>query len=134
MVIDKVQKQSVEEGSNELLSCHTLKNDTVPILLLNCYNQPLHAYGNIGDTHHDEYGCFQTSFFRIEKVDADDCCVTLSLLRALNSYGCPAESVSDTFILEKTNFCITVDLNCFSALQYADPKLLKRKMPIDHKC
>jgi spore coat protein Y len=58
--------------------------------------------------------CF-SPFFRVEKVDKEKCCAILRVLQPKDDFceviGYPEEN------LVATNSCITVDLNCFCAIQ-----------------
>ncbi|SDI27321.1 CotY/CotZ family spore coat protein [Alteribacillus bidgolensis] len=119
---------------NNLLSPTGNNNglDTVPFVLQNKKGNYFFATGALG---RDD--CFQTVFFRVEKVDEKNCCATLSLLRPDNDLeftDCcvDPESLCDIDELERTRFCIEVDLDCFCAIQCLDPNLVG---DIDkHKC
>lgn len=133
--IEALQNKFKKNGCvNESLFYKTSDKDTVPIILFNCNDKPFEAFGDIGDLSYEGHGCFLTHFFRVEDVDSSSCCATLSLLKALDEYGCVTESICDTFRLEKTDVCIEVDLQCFCAIQCASPKLIDRPLPIQPKC
>nr|WP_091583160.1 CotY/CotZ family spore coat protein [Alteribacillus bidgolensis] len=102
--------------------------DTVPFVLQAKSGQLFHATGGIGQDN-----CFQTVFFRVEKVDKCSGCATLSLLRPDNNLdfdNCCVDpaSLCDVEELERTRHCIEVDLDCFCAIQCLDPQLVGGEM------
>lgn len=99
--------------------------DTLPFFLLTKKGHPL----SFSDT--DE--CFETSYFRIESIDKEECCATISLLRPLDIEGCLSNSLCDVVRLERTSTCKVVDLTCFCAVQLLETELLTRKVIIEPK-
>ncbi|MFB4165736.1 CotY/CotZ family spore coat protein [Alteribacillus sp. JSM 102045] len=102
--------------------------DTIPFTLQNKSGEYFHATGGIGRND-----CFQTVFFRVEKVDKCSGCATLSLLRPdmgpdFDKCCVDPASLCDIVELERTRDCITVDLDCFCAIQCLDPELLEADM------
>jgi hypothetical protein len=77
--------------------------------------------------------CFTTSYFRLEKLDVDTCCATVSLLRPLDIYGEDVESMCEVTKLIKTSTCVEIDLDCICAIQCVDVDLLKRIIIIEPK-
>ncbi|SFE74512.1 CotY/CotZ family spore coat protein [Alteribacillus iranensis] len=98
--------------------------DTVPFLLQGKDGKYFYATGGIGTRD-----CFQTVFFRVESIDEDKCCATLSLLEPdmdIEFDKCCVDptSLCDVDEVERTRECIEVDLNCFCAVQCLDPDLV----------
>ncbi|MGM0750715.1 MAG: CotY/CotZ family spore coat protein [Bacillota bacterium] len=77
--------------------------------------------------------CFTTSYFRLEKLDEDTCCATVSLLRPLDIYGEDVESMCEVMKLIKTSTCVEIDLDCICAIQCVDLALLKRIIIVEPK-
>ncbi|NQD66953.1 hypothetical protein HP456_13640 [Bacillus haikouensis] len=106
--------------------------DTIPFLL---YSED----GKLtftGIDHQDSCGktvYFHTNYFRIEELDMNSDCATISLLRPLDIGGGNPHSFGDTLLLKKTDSCIQVDLSCVCAIQLMDIDLLKRKIIIEPK-
>ncbi|MFC5712474.1 CotY/CotZ family spore coat protein [Thalassorhabdus alkalitolerans] len=108
--------------------------DTIPFILKDKKGDMFHAFGDIGGDD-----CFATVFFRVEELDEAKCCATLSLLRPDATVDFHGSCIDPTFLcdvtaLERTRFCIEVDLKCFCAIQCLDPALVG---PIDdrrHHC
>ncbi|RSL30804.1 spore coat protein [Salibacterium salarium] len=118
---------------NSLLSPNGNTNglDTVPFILQTKKGEYFYSVGAIGRND-----CFQTIFFRVESVDEDNCCATLSMLRPdsdLDFDKCCVDptSICDVDELERTRYCIEVDLDCFCSIQCLDPNLVG---DIDHHC
>lgn len=99
--------------------------DTIPFLLIINTGDPL-RFANIDE-------CFETSFFRIESIDREMCCITISLLRPLDIEGNLTTSLCDVVRLEKTSIKKVVNLSCICAVQPLDTKLLTRKIIIEPK-
>ena len=74
-----------------------------------------------------------TSYFRIETVDVEDCCATISLLRPLDIEGEQTNSFCDVVKLERTSICKVIDITCICAIQPLDTEMLKRKIIIEPK-
>ncbi|MDC3416584.1 CotY/CotZ family spore coat protein [Aquibacillus salsiterrae] len=127
-IIDK-QKEKVNKGLKHF--CKPAYEATIPVILYpdDNKNQPLERFGNIGEIVEDEYGCFQTKFFRFEKVDEEECIAVLSLLRPLDEGGCLVDDICDVYRLERTRFCIKVDLSTISDVQLLSPVLVERQFP-----
>ncbi|WP_185907864.1 CotY/CotZ family spore coat protein [Psychrobacillus soli] len=99
--------------------------DTIPLLLISKNGEPL----SFSSTEE----CFETNYFRIESIDRDTCCTTISLLRPLDIEGNFSNSFCDVVKLEKTSICKTVDLSCICAIQLLETELLTRKIIIEPK-
>ncbi|WP_391206836.1 CotY/CotZ family spore coat protein [Psychrobacillus sp. L4] len=99
--------------------------DTIPFFLITKTGDPL----SLIDT--DE--SFETNYFRIESIDREKCCTTISLLRPLDIEGNLSNSLCDVVRLEKTSTCKVVDLSCVCAIQPLDTELLTRKIIIEPK-
>lgn len=138
-VCEAVEQILAEQEAVEEISCPTscysnllspaagVNRDTIPFILTNKKGELFKAYGNVGGFLGD-MTCFKSIYFRVEAVE--DCCATLSLLRPVDVDG-HTESVCDPcdecfFGLEKTDFCIEVDLSCFCAIQCLSPELVDR--------
>jgi len=120
---DAVEEQCPTSCYENLLAPTNLLGDTIPFMLLSKKGEPFKAYGNVGGL--DDGECFTTVFFRVERF-RDDCCATLSLLRPFSN-GQPTDchdDVCDVTSLEKTDYCIEVDLTCFCAIQCLNPRLV----------
>ncbi|WP_052352796.1 CotY/CotZ family spore coat protein [Neobacillus dielmonensis] len=106
--------------------------DTIPILLFT-KNGLFELSGFYFDKKGQRRECFMTSFFSIDSVNEENNCVTLLLLRPINVYNQPADSVYDVFRLVKTPVCVEVDLDCFCGIQSFHPNLLKKEIIIEPK-
>jgi spore coat protein Y len=119
--------------SNLLSPAVNPARDTIPFILFNKKGDPFKAFGNVGGLI-GEPACFKTIFFRVEAVE--DCCATLSLLRPVDDCGnticCIDPCDEDLFGLEKSDFCIEVDLDCFCAIQCLSPELVDRAVNRTH--
>ncbi|MBB6448500.1 hypothetical protein HNR44_000449 [Geomicrobium halophilum] len=110
--------------------------DTIPFILKDKKANMFWATGGLTADYPD---VFETVFFRVESIDENSCCATLSLLRPtdeiLFTHNCCVDptSLSNVCSLEKTHFCIEVDLNCFCAIQCLDPGLVDNPIPKDRK-
>ncbi|MFD1038231.1 CotY/CotZ family spore coat protein [Virgibacillus byunsanensis] len=101
------------------------KGDCLPFIASGVFQDEL---GRSGNTF---FGCFETPIFRAKKfVDEDECCVKLELLVAVTEGGAFVEEgdrVCDFFPGNSrrdflaTGICLTVDLDCFCAIQCIDP-------------
>ncbi|SFM08734.1 CotY/CotZ family spore coat protein [Salibacterium qingdaonense] len=133
--IKKAQDEAEERNNpncrngcyNDLLSGNNNNNgrDTIPFLLQGKDGSYFHAAGSIG-----RRDCFQTVFFRVEKVSKEDCCAVLSLLRPdcpldFNKCCIDPSSLCHVDELSRTRECIHVDLNCFCTVQCLDPELVE---------
>ncbi|MRX71924.1 spore coat protein [Bacillus lacus] len=111
---------------SNLLNPITVLGDTIPFVLFTKKGKPFTAFGNVGQLSAGP--CFNTVFFRVENVH--DCCATLRLLIAFDEHAnildFDKNTVCDVFRLERTDFCIEVDLNCFCAIQCLSPRLINR--------
>ncbi|WP_026561085.1 CotY/CotZ family spore coat protein [Bacillus sp. J37] len=138
-VCEAVEQILAEQEAVEEISCPTScysnllgpvsgpQRDTIPFILYGKKGELFKAFGNVGGFTGD-MACFQTIFFRVEAVE--DCCATLSLLRPVDVDGNTLSVCNpcdeDFFGLEKTDFCIEVDLDCFCAIQCLSPELVDR--------
>ncbi|MBD8067498.1 CotY/CotZ family spore coat protein [Bacillus sp. PS06] len=117
-----------------LLSPANTLGDTVPFVLTGKKGELFKAFGNVGGFSDDNL-CFETIFFRVEKLRG--CCATLSLLRAYDSTGDTINVCSpcdrDLYGLERTNFCMEVDLDCFCAIQCLTPQLVDRALDVQQR-
>ncbi|AXF55651.1 spore coat protein [Salicibibacter kimchii] len=134
--IKEAQDAVDKKMDNCINSCHTNLlgpkrpgkiQDTIPFMLKDKKSNLFWATGGLTA---DLMGVFETVFFRVEDVDEKSCCATLSLLCPKNdikfTHNCCVDptSLSDVYTLEKTHFCIEVDLRCFCAIQCLDPDLI----------
>ncbi|MBD8067499.1 CotY/CotZ family spore coat protein [Bacillus sp. PS06] len=119
---DAVEDRCPTSCFENLLSPVEFVGDTVPFMLYNQCNDLFKAFGNVGQL--DDGDCFETVFFRVETI-RNGCCATLSLLRPTNGvdFDCK-DDVCDVTGLEKTDYCIEVDLSCFCAIQCLSPQLV----------
>jgi hypothetical protein len=76
---------------------------------------------------------FVTSLFRIEEIDRETCCATISLLVPLDIHGIVTESFCDLMMLKKTTICITINLKDSCGIQLLETELLKREIIIEPK-
>ncbi|GHH98420.1 CotY/CotZ family spore coat protein [Neobacillus kokaensis] len=110
--------------------CDLLGFDTIPFMISN-KNCRFEAFGrNVNGKF------FTTPFFRLEKLDANHCCASLSLLEPVDMDGCPLEFFCDeVYSLIKTDNCIIIDLSCFCTIEPLSPKIVDRPLPIiEPKC
>ncbi|WP_078548031.1 CotY/CotZ family spore coat protein [Litchfieldia alkalitelluris] len=133
------QQEAVEDRCptscfENLLSPVANLGDTIPFVLTGKKGDLFKAFGNVGGFEDDNL-CFKTIFFRVEKLRG--CCATLSLLRPYDATGdtlnvCePCDD--DLFGLERTDFCIEVDLDCFCAIQCLSPTLVDRVLDVQDR-
>ncbi|MCZ8534533.1 CotY/CotZ family spore coat protein [Psychrobacillus psychrodurans] len=76
---------------------------------------------------------FETNYFRIELVDLEKCCVTISLLRPIDIEGNVSNAPCDVVRLEKTSICRVIDTDIICAIQTLETKMLTRKIIIEPK-
>ncbi|MDA1475887.1 CotY/CotZ family spore coat protein [Bacillus changyiensis] len=113
---------------NNLLSPTRHFGDTIPFILYPAESKPFVAFGNVGELGAGP--CFNTVFFRVEKIKG--CCATLRLLIAFDEnrhildFTDEKDKICDVFRLEKTNFCVECDLECFCAIECLNPQLINR--------
>ncbi len=134
------EQEAVEDNCptscfSNLLSPNTVSGrDTIPFLLFDKKGGLFSSFGNVGGFN-DDTRCFESIFFRVENLK--DCCATLSILRPVDADGDTVSVVHpcdpDFFGLEKTDFCIEVDLTCFCAIQCLSPELVDRVLPARDK-
>ncbi|AZB42395.1 spore coat protein [Bacillus sp. FJAT-42376] len=121
-----VEEQCSTSCFSNLLSPANTLGDTIPFILYTKKGTPFKAYGNVGGLTAGD--CFNTIFFRVENING--CCATLRLLIAFGEdtevLDFHENSPCDVFRLEKTDFCIEVDLNCFCSIQCLSPRLINR--------
>lgn len=99
--------------------------DTIPFLLVTQKGDHLSL--------HSVMDGIETIYFRIESVDLENCCATISLLRPLDIEGNQTTAPCDVVRLEKTSICKVVDVTCICAIQPLDTEMLKRKIIIEPK-
>ncbi|MBS2968415.1 spore coat protein [Metabacillus sp. KIGAM252] len=134
------EQEAVEENCptscySNLLSPSALPGkDTIPFLLYDKKGKLFSAFGNVGGFL-DDMTCFETIFFRVEALRG--CCATLKLLKPVDVEGDTLSvcdpCAEDFFGLEKSDFCIEVDLDCFCAIQCLSPELVNRVSPMSKK-
>ncbi|MFC0271910.1 CotY/CotZ family spore coat protein [Metabacillus herbersteinensis] len=138
------EQEAIEEScttscySNLLNPITSPGHATIPFILYTKKGELFKAFGNVGGLFNDD--CFSTVFFRVENLK--DCCATLSLLRPYDEEGetlsvsCPCDDNGENgfFGLEKSDFCIEIDLNCFCAIQCLSPALVNRAIDKHQKC
>ncbi|MEH7255543.1 CotY/CotZ family spore coat protein [Neobacillus niacini] len=108
--------------------CEDIGYDTIPFILSNGKCE----FEAWGWTNNGEF--FTTKYFRLEAIDTNKCCATLSLLEPVDMDGCPIDEC-EVFSLRTTMNCVIVDLSCFTTLQPLSPRLVNRLLPIvDPKC
>lgn len=126
-----VEEECPTSCFSNLLSPTATLGDTIPFILFTKKSKPLTAFGNVGELNAGP--CFSTVFFRVENIRG--CCATLRLLIAFDEKRKVLDftgkdhhknEVCDVFRLEKTDFCIEVDLECFCAIECLNPRLLNR--------
>nr|MDH3163066.1 CotY/CotZ family spore coat protein [Bacillus licheniformis] len=131
--IHDLQNAIEEEGRptsrfSNLLSPSRHLGDTIPFILYTSKSKPFVAFGNVGELQAGP--CFSTVFFRVENID--DSAATLRLLIAFDDnrrvldFTEDKDKICDVFRLEKTSFCIEVDLECYCAIECLNPKLINR--------
>lgn len=129
-VLDALQelKRQQDQLEGSPTCCYTsllkklLKVDTIPFMLLT-NNGPFELAGLF---YGKKSAHFHTSFFRIENIDEEKKCITISLLRPITLYGTYAKEICDVERLERTKICVTVDIACFCGVQCLDIDLLKK--------
>ncbi|PIC79174.1 hypothetical protein CSV75_13080 [Sporosarcina sp. P18a] len=94
--------------------------DTIPFTLHDCeLHTPFSAH----------YKCIKTPYFRLEKIDIDTCCASLTLLEPVDMEGNPVDICEEFYSLRKTKSCIIVNINCFCTITPLPPKLVDKKLP-----
>lgn len=107
---------------------HQPTHDTIPFILQTPYGHPFFTWGNVGTDK-----CFVTVFFSVVKVDCEENCAVLKLLKPNASLIDPdTDSVEPALIcnvdyVTKTDECVLVDLKCFSALKCLKPSFVKKR-------
>lgn len=100
-------------------------SDTIPFLLITNKGDHLKLI--------DKSMKLETVFFRIESIDKDRCCVTVSLLRGYDFEGNVTNSIVDVVRLERTTTIRTIELCNIAANQLLSPDLLKKNIIIEPK-
>jgi hypothetical protein len=95
--------------------------DTIPFLLYLNNGQIFYAYGNIGKQKGSD--CFTTPFFRIEEIE--DGFTTLRLLKPNYEGTSTNQEICDVIYLEKSPFCVDVNIELFGGIQFLSPQLVK---------
>ncbi|MFZ3589270.1 CotY/CotZ family spore coat protein [Bacillus sp. DJP31] len=106
--------------------------DTIPFLLLTEGDSGsfFEGLGFIYSSRGHRVLGFKTVFFRIEDVNAQGCCLTVSFLLPLDIDGEIASCISEVYRLERTRCCLTLNIEKFCGIQFADPRLVNRKLPV----
>ena len=99
--------------------------ETIPLLLITNKGDPLKLLNKTME--------FETIFFRIDSIDKESCCVTVSLLRAYDYEAHHTNSIVDVVRLERTTTERTIELCGIVAFQILSPDLLKRNIIIEPK-
>lgn len=94
--------------------------DTIPFILYLKSGHPYYAYGNIGKLKGKE--CFTTPFFRVEDMQGGY--ATLMLLKCINNPSVNNHGITDVSQIEKTSFCVDVDIHMFGGIQILSPELV----------
>ncbi|WP_208585598.1 CotY/CotZ family spore coat protein [Gracilibacillus suaedae] len=118
----KEQKQLAGESYQFVCNPHGM--DTIPFMLTNSHLCSFRVFGV------EENECFSTSIFRIEDIESDRCCASLTLLKAYDMDGCITDCMQDVYSIKKTDQRIMVDLSCFCIITPLPPKLVNRPLPI----
>lgn len=128
-ILEKQNLAKKQVENNETIpSPSDIEGDTIPILLYSSFSaEPLTVYGNIGHCLHNSCGPFKTSFFRIEEL-INNSFACLSLMCPLDESGELADSILNTYSLEKTKFRIEAQLENILMVQCASPKLVNREL------
>lgn len=101
--------------------CNLKKYDTIPFMMISSEcKEPFSVH----------YKCITTSHFRLEKIDAETSCATLSLLVPVDIEGNFINSSDEFYALRKTKTCVIINLNCFCAINPLPPELVNRPQPI----
>jgi spore coat protein Y len=98
--------------------------DTIPFILSSGTCQ----FEAFGWTNNGDF--FTTNVFRVEAIDVERCCATISLLEPVDIDGYPVDLCDNVFSLRTTSICLVVDLTCFTSLQPLSPILVDRLLPI----
>ena len=106
--------------------------DTLPFILFT-KDGPLKLEGVYQHDSSKREICFVTSIFRIEEIDRETCCATISLLVPLNIHGNVTDSHCDLMMLRKTSSCITINLKDSCGIQPLETELLKRDIIVEPK-
>ncbi|WP_438318261.1 CotY/CotZ family spore coat protein [Sporosarcina sp. FA9] len=101
--------------------CNLKRFDTIPFMLFSV---------GCTDPFTVHYKCVTTSHFRLEKIDVETCCATLSLLVPVDIEGNFVNSSDEYYALRKTKSCVIVNLNCFCEINPLPPELVGRPHPI----
>jgi hypothetical protein len=102
-------------------------HNTIPFLLQTPYGHPYFTWGKVGTED-----CFVTVFFSVVKVDCEENCAVLRLLKPNASLIDPdTDTVEPALIcnvefVTETNECVLVDLSCFSALKCLSLDFVKK--------
>lgn len=102
------------------------KVDTLPFMLFSDDERPLELSAYEFNRTSNIAKPFHTSFFRIESINEDTCCATISLLRPIDIHGYIADNLCNVARLEKTKICKEIDLSCYCAVQCLDVDLMKK--------
>ena len=100
-------------------------SDTIPFLLITNKGDYLKLI--------DKSMKFETVFFRIESIDKERYCVTVSLLRGYDIEGKFTNSIVEVVRLERTTTIRTIELCDIAANQLLSPDLLRKNIIIEPK-
>jgi len=101
--------------------CNLKRFDTIPFMIFSVgCNDPFTVH----------YKCVTTSHFRLEKIEVETCCATLSLLVPVDIEGNFVNSSDEFYTLRKTKTCVIVNLKCFCAINPLPLELVNRPQPI----
>ncbi|WP_182199321.1 CotY/CotZ family spore coat protein [Paraliobacillus salinarum] len=132
MLLDILEKQEAYQKS-KVNPCSLLNSDrltlhaTVPFILQTPYGHPFFTWGHVGTDD-----CFITTFFRVIKVDCDQNCAVLQLLRPNVSIVDPetncveADSLCDVDFVTLTKECVLVDLSCYTSIKCISPEFVMK--------
>ncbi|MBR7553774.1 CotY/CotZ family spore coat protein [Allobacillus sp. GCM10007491] len=90
----------------------------VPVVLQTPYGNPFVTFGSVG-----KKDCFLTVFFKVIRVDCENNCAQLELLRPNRSIvdeetgEVEWEKICQVEYVTKTSECITVKLGCYNAVK-----------------
>lgn len=106
------------------------KKDSIPFLL---YTKQGELFKGKKAEGEDDW--LDSPFFTVKNVNINSGCATLSVLEPVDIDGCRVEAAAEVFSLLHTNFCLTVNLNFFCAIQPLSANLIERPIPIiEPKC
>lgn len=132
MLLDILAKQEAYQKL-KVNPCSLLNSDrstfceVIPFILQTPYGHPFFTWGHIGTDD-----CFVTTFFKVVKVDCDQNCAVLQLLRPNVSIVDPetscveTDSLCDVDFVTPTRECVLVDLSCYTSIKCISPEFVKK--------